>query len=43
MDTPVEKPKCVFVRAYVRWRLQRVEPVCAHWRSRPVQLQFNFG
>lgn len=43
MEHPIEKPKVVRVRAYVRWRLARLEAVCSHWRSRPVQLQLNFG
>lgn len=41
--SPSERPKIVRVRAYVRFRLQRLEAVCAHWRSRPVQLKFDFG
>lgn len=34
--------KDVFVRAYFRFRFNRQEHVCAHWRSRPVQLKFSF-
>lgn len=34
--------KGVFVRAYVRFRLGRLENVCQHWRSYPGQLSlFN--
>ena len=43
MDQPLERPKIVRVRAYVRVRLKRTETVCAHWRSRPIQLSFDFG
>jgi hypothetical protein len=43
MSEPMERPKVVRVRAYVRWRLRRLEAVCSHWRSRPVQLHLNFG
>lgn len=31
--------KSVFVRAYVRFRLGRLENVCQHWRSHPHQLE----
>jgi hypothetical protein len=31
-------PKSVFVRAYVRFRLGRLENVCQHYRSLPGQL-----
>lgn len=40
---PLERPKIVRVRAYLRTRLQRLEAVSAHWRRRPVQLKLNFG
>ncbi len=43
MSQHMERPKVVRVRAYVRWRLQRLEAVCAHWRSMPYQLQLPFG
>jgi hypothetical protein len=33
-----EKLKSVFVRAYVRFRLGRLENVCQHRRSAPGQL-----
>ena len=38
----ISRPKDVFVRAYTRFRLGRWEPVCAHWRTRPRQLAFEF-
>lgn len=31
--------KSVFVRAYTRFRLGRLESVCPHWRSHPGQMQ----
>ena len=31
--------KSVFVRAYTRFRLGRLESVCQHWRSHPGQMQ----
>lgn len=34
------KPRNVFMRAYVRLRLGRIEHVCQHWRSLPY-LQLN--
>lgn len=43
MEQPLERPKIVRVRAYVRVRLQRLEAVCAHLRRRPEQLKLNFG
>lgn len=39
MASAYAKPKSVFVRAYVRLRLGRLENVCQHWRSLPYQLQ----
>lgn len=36
------KPKLIAVRAYVRLRFGRLEHVCAHWRSWPGQLAFDF-
>lgn len=36
------KSKVVKVRAYVRFRLGRLEHVCAHFRSWPRQLSFDF-
>jgi hypothetical protein len=36
------KPKLVAVRAYVRLRFGRLENVCAHMRSWPGQMSFNF-
>lgn len=35
--------KSVFVRAYVRMRLGRLENVCQHWRSHPGQLNIDFS
>ena len=32
------KMKTVFVTAYTRFRLGRIEHVCQHWRSHPGQL-----
>jgi hypothetical protein len=32
------KVRTVFVRAYTRFRLGRLEYVCQHWRSHPDQL-----
>lgn len=32
----------VFVRAYQRWRLGRLESVCQHTRRWPRQYSFNF-
>lgn len=29
--------KMVYVRAYTRWRFERLEYVQSHWRSRPKQ------
>jgi hypothetical protein len=37
------KRKSVFVRAYIRMRLGRLESVCQHWRSHPGQLSFEFS
>lgn len=34
--------RVVKVRAYLRFRLGRLEHVCAHWRSWPGQLSFDF-
>jgi hypothetical protein len=34
-----QKLKSVFVSAYTRFRLGRLEYVCQHWRSHPDQLQ----
>ncbi|CAH2408016.1 conserved hypothetical protein [Mesorhizobium ventifaucium] len=36
------KSKVVSVRAYFRTRLGRLEHVCAHFRSWPRQLSFDF-
>lgn len=36
------KSKVVNVRAYVRFRLGRLESVCSHFRSWPRQLSFDF-
>lgn len=43
MDYIASKPKSVFVRAYVRFRLGRLENVCQHFRSYPSQLTFAFN
>lgn len=32
------RPKSVYVRNYVRWRFERLEHVCDHYRSHPNQL-----
>lgn len=40
--TDMAKPKLVHVRAYDRTRLGRLEHVCAHTRSWPNQLSFDF-
>lgn len=37
-----EQAKTVFVRNYTRIRFGHLEHVCAHWRSAPGQLSFNF-
>jgi hypothetical protein len=34
--------KGVFVTAYSRFRFNRWESVCQHWRSHPGQLSFSF-
>lgn len=36
------KSRIVHVRAYLRTRFGRREHVCAHWRSHPGQLSFDF-
>ncbi|TDR04452.1 hypothetical protein C7412_102363 [Paraburkholderia silvatlantica] len=36
------RAKTVFVRTYTRIRFGHLEQVCAHWRSAPGQLSFNF-
>ncbi len=36
-------PKSVFVNAYRRFRLGRLEHVCQHYRSLPYQFSLNFG
>lgn len=36
------RSKVVRVRAYLRTRFGRLEHVCAHWRSHPGQLSFDF-
>ncbi len=40
--TDMAKPQFVYVRAYDRRRLGRKEHVCAHTRSWPTQLSFDF-
>lgn len=39
----VHRSKSVFVHAYVRFRLGRLEHVCQHFRSAPGQLAFAFN
>jgi len=39
MDYSFHKAKTVFVRAYQRFRFGRLENVCQHFRSWPVQLK----
>jgi hypothetical protein len=34
--------KSVFVNAYTRWRFGKLEHICAHYRSWPDQLSFDF-
>lgn len=43
MDDPIGRVKDVFVHAYHRVRLMRLEHVRQHWRSRPRQLELPFG
>lgn len=43
MASGYQRFKGVFVRAYVRFRLGRLENVCQHWRSHPGQLTLNFN
>lgn len=38
MSAFYNKPKNVFVRAYIRLRFGQLENVCQHWRSWPGQL-----
>ena len=40
--TVMAKPKAVYVHAYGLTRFGRREHVCAHWRSHPGQLSFDF-
>ena len=42
MTNIIERLKSVFVRAYLRTRLGRLEHVCQHWRSHPQQLKLPF-
>lgn len=41
METKLKR-KFIAVRAYVRKRYGKLEHVCAHFRSHPNQLSFNF-
>jgi hypothetical protein len=36
------RAQTVFVRNYIRIRFGNLEHVCAHWRSAPGQMSFNF-
>lgn len=41
-DQSDKRAKLVSVRAYERVRFRRLEKVCAHFRSHPGQLVFDF-
>ena len=38
----IHRIKSVFVRAYHRFRLGKLESVCQHYRSHPGQLSFGW-
>ncbi|SFI62904.1 hypothetical protein SAMN05216206_2588 [Pseudomonas guineae] len=35
--------RTVHVNPYYRWRFQRWETVCEHWRTHPGQMAFDFN